>query len=239
MCSSKRERHGGTAQLQIQLMIRFMRIGWIGFFAQNNHFPFRSWSHLTKQLYHTFRADKEMTHKMRRRKDLSLYQPDPGGGKGYVYRGSYWEPPLKGGEIICFKALMTSLAFTQLLLVFAIGRLNLPSMRTLFVVLPFLALLFFSGRMALASSFMFGWKDRMTQHQHESTWLRLKQSGMLAALTGCAFIIGQIAHLLFGAGDIRIEWPMFVLQATAILVSGLVWRTMAGLPCRVVTPQNE
>jgi hypothetical protein len=169
----------------------------------------------------------------RRRKDLNDYQPESSAGKGYVYRGQYWQPSIQGSDLLFFKALMTAVTCVNFGLLYVMGRLNLPSLRMLYVVLPFLLLLFFSGRALLAAFSLFGWKEKMTLHQHKQSWKRLGQSGLLAALTGAALLLAEIIYLFFGGGQIQQETPMVVLIITSAAVMVAVWRVMVGLPCLV------
>ena len=167
----------------------------------------------------------------RHRKDLDLYHLDSDAGRGYVYTGQYWHPPVQQADLPLLKVLLLAVSIAQLGLIYLMGRLNLPSMRTLYVVLPFLLLLFFTGRAALAAAAMFGWKQKMTFNQHTRSWKRVGQSGLLATVAGGVLLIGQVVFLVWGTGQLETEWPMLLLILTSILVSAAIWRVMHSLPC--------
>lgn len=154
---------------------------------------------------------------MRVRKDLELYRLDEG-RKKYVYTGGYLAPDTAPLRLLHFKALMVLAALVCALLVFVMGRMNLPSFRTLYVVLPFLGLLFSVGRCLWAAGSLFSWKDRMTANQYRVSWKNFELYAVIAAVLSLALFLSVLAFLFWGGGVFSTESPLFVL---CVLLGGI------------------
>lgn len=147
---------------------------------------------------------------MRIRKDLNLYQLDEG-RKRYTYTGEYLTPLPGAAGLPGFKLLLLSGSLMSALLVFVMGRLDLPSFRALYVILPFLGLVFAVGRCLWAAAHLFGWKERMTVNQFRISWKALQRYALLASALSALLMLAGLAFLIWGGGSLFAGWPLFAL----------------------------
>ena len=169
---------------------------------------------------------------MRRRRDLGMYVLSEDGAKPrYVYRGPLYVPPIPRERLLRAKALLFLAAVLSGTLVFLMGKLNAPSFRALYVMLPFLALVFGAGWAVVASGSMFLWKDAMTQREHRVSWNALAAAGLLSALSGGAVAAAVIVFLLADGGSLRAEWPLLPLAAAQVGTAIVFFLYIKRRPC--------
>lgn len=175
---------------------------------------------------------------MRIRKDLGLYRREDG-QKKYTYAGGYLTPGLEASRQAFFKALMLLAALVCALLAYAMGRLNLPSFRALYVILPFLGLVYAVGRCLWAAAHLFSWKERMTVHQFAVSWKSLQLHALVSAALSFALILSVLAFILWGGGVLPLEGPLMVLCALSCAVSLAIHKVLQQhLPERKLLPEG-
>lgn len=175
---------------------------------------------------------------MRIRKDLGLYRQEKGRNK-YVYTGAYLAPLTAPARLKQFKALLLLAALVCALLVFTMGRLNLPSFRALYVILPFLGLIYAVGRCVWAAGHLFAWKDRMTVNQYGVSWKRFALYVAVSAVFSAVLLLSVLAFLFWGGGAIAAEWPLFVLCALEGGISLLIYQALQhNLPGKENLPEG-
>lgn len=151
---------------------------------------------------------------MRGRKDLNDYQPSLLAKGGYEYVGEYYVPVLRGRQLLLYKLLLCFLSIMQALCVYAMGRANSPGFGQIYVMLPFLALVFITGRSVIGAFSFFTWKDAMTKRQYQASVKPLVQSQHILPFLCIGFLLFELVFLFFG-GAWRGEW--FVLLMTFLL----------------------
>lgn len=160
---------------------------------------------------------------MGKRKDLDLYRLNESGGKlRYEYKGAWMVPPVPPHLLARAKILLTLCCALQAILVFLMGRLDFPSFRKLYVIIPFLAVLFFAGKSVIAAGMLFTWKDRMTFRQYQLSWRSLTGVSLPGAVSGSLLMMSVLADTIFLGGLIHKEWPLLLLiLLQAALSAGL------------------
>ncbi|MHC1786320.1 MAG: hypothetical protein AB9880_04620 [Christensenellales bacterium] len=151
------------------------------------------------------------------KRDLQDYVPSPDARGGYLYKGAYYVPRLQGKALLRQKLLLCLLSALLLLLLYVIGRLDTPGLRQLYVMLPFLALLFFCGRAFFSALSLLMWKDAMTLRQYKQSHGPLKNCLRIAPYVCGALLLAQGLFLLLG-GSFSREWPAMIL---VLLVASL------------------
>ncbi len=170
---------------------------------------------------------------MRRRKDLGMYVlNDDRDNPRYEYRGPSYVPPVPAGKLPRVKALLLAASVVHAALVFLMGRLNLASLRVLYVTLLWLLLVFGAGWGVIAAVSLFFWKEKMTQREHRTSWNALGAAGLLGVIAGAAAMAGVVLFVLFGGGNMRNEWSMLALLAAQAAISLVVFLYIQKNPCR-------
>ncbi len=131
--------------------------------------------------------------------------------------GEYYVPVLRGRHLLLHKLKLCLLSVVQALCVYAMGRANTPAFRQIYVILPFLALVFFTGRGMVSAFSFFTWRDIMTKRQYKASEMPFAQSQHLLPFLCAGLVLSETAFLLFG-GALTEEW--FVLLM-AFLLAGL------------------
>ena len=171
---------------------------------------------------------------MRRRKDLGLYKLVEKAGKTvYEYRGDAYIPPLPLERLPRAKAMLFLGCLLQALLVFLMGRLDFPSFRRIYVVIPFLAVMFGTGKCLLSSAALFTWKSQMTLRQHQLSWSSLTAGSLISVLSSVLMLITVLGYLVLQGGQLQEEWLLFLLCAANILLSLAAFIYMKGKPCQI------
>ena len=148
---------------------------------------------------------------MRFRKDLQFYRKDENSKQGYRYEGENFLAPVDPGCLQGIKIILTVASFVQAGLVFLMGRLDFPSLRTLFTIIPYLGLIYASGRCLWAAVHLFTWKNRMTIRQKQVSWKALQDHSMISAIAGVLIFLAVIGFLLWGNGSVAEEWRLLLL----------------------------
>ena len=144
---------------------------------------------------------------MRRRKGLEDYVPLEQLNEAvesktvWTYRGSYYCMPISGRRLRRLKTALLMLAMLQGGLLFVSGFGNPDGLRRLYVVLPFLIVLFFAGRnLVQAVTFMIT-PDRMTRRQSENTVIGMALGAKILVIGGALLALAQIIHLMLSRDD--------------------------------------
>lgn len=149
---------------------------------------------------------------MRFRKDLEFYEPAGDGNKtAYVYRGVYYTPRLSGKELTVWKSSICVSCFVQLAFIFCMGRANSAGFLQLYVMLPFLALFFFSGFSFIAALNLFAWKSRMTIRQHSLSYKRLLRGEQISLFFAALLFVAEVIFALISANPAKERWPLLFL----------------------------
>lgn len=149
---------------------------------------------------------------MMRFKDLGDYRPDENNAGRYRYEGAYYIPQVSGKALRLHKWKLMLLSLAPLLSIYLMGRLNTAGFRQLYVLLPFLALMFFSGRAAIGAFSMLLWKERMTQREYQQSFSMMQSGFRAAPFASGAMLIAILLFFFFG-GKSSEEWPQFPLAA--------------------------
>ena len=157
---------------------------------------------------------------MRMRKDLGLYKLS-GDGKRlkYKYTGAYYVLPFSTSRLLRVKPVILLGCLFHVFIIFLMGKLNFPSFRKLYVIIPFLGLVFIAGRLFYAAVSLFSWKDKMTARQHQISWHSLASGSCISIAAGALLLIGVITDVLFFGGDLSSEWPLLLLCPLQISLS--------------------
>lgn len=154
---------------------------------------------------------------MRGRKDLGDYQPSSSAKGGYAYMGEYYVPILQGKRLLRHKLQLCAISALKVLCVYGMGSANSPGFRQIYVMLPFLALVFFAGRGLISACSLFAWKDAMTKRQYQASEKPLAQGQRILPFLCAALILAEVIFLLLG-GAIQGEWLVLLM---AFLLTGL------------------
>ncbi len=169
---------------------------------------------------------------MGKRKDLDLYRLNEIGGKlRYQYTGAWMVPPVPPHLLARVKILLTLGCVLQAVLVFLMGRLDFPSFRKLYVIIPFLAVLFFAGKAVLAAGMLFTWRGRMTIRQHQLSWGSLAGASLPGAVSGGLMMMAVLADTMFFGGFIDREWPLLLLILLQTVISASLFLYLKRTPC--------
>ena len=176
---------------------------------------------------------------MRRRKDLGLYKLVEKSGKtAYEYQGDAYVPPLPLDRLPGVKALLLLSCILQAALVFLMGRLDFPSFRKVYVVIPFLAVMFGTGKCLLSSAALFTWKTRMTLRQHQLSWSSLTGGSLVSMFSTGLFLLAVLAYLMLQGGRFDEEWPLLLLCAGNFLLVLAAFAFLKGNPCQIKAYQK-
>lgn len=157
---------------------------------------------------------------MRMRKDLGLYKLSGDGNRQkYKYTGSYYVLPFSTSQLLRVKRMVLLGCFFHVLMVFLMGKLNFPSFRKLYVIIPFLGLVFIAGKLLYAAVSLFSWKDRMTARQHQLSWHSLASGSCISIAAGSLLLVGAVADVLLLGGHLSSEWLLLVLCSLQISLS--------------------
>ena len=167
---------------------------------------------------------------MRGRKDLMDYQPSLQAKGGYAYTGEYHVPVLRGKQLLHHKLLLCIITLAQALCVYVMGRADTPGFRQLYVMLPFLALVFFTGRGMIGAFSLFSWKDAMTKRQYQASRLPLEQSQRVLPFLCAALILSELVYFLSG-GLLPGEGLVFVMALLLTLTCMLARHTLTRGAC--------
>ena len=167
---------------------------------------------------------------MRGRRDLSDYQPSHLAKGGYVYTGEYHVPVLKGKQLLHHKLLLCIITLAQALCLYVMGRADTPGFRQLYVMLPFLALVFFAGRGIIGAFSLFTWKDTMTKRQYQASRLPLEQSQRVLPFLCAALILSELVYFISG-GLLRGEALVYMMAFLLTLSSMLARQALARGAC--------
>lgn len=161
-------------------------------------------------------------------KHLEDYQPAPGAPGGYAYTGAWHVPTLKGRALRRRKAALSALCLLQLPLIYLMGRIDAPSFRQLYVILPFLLLIYFCGRALISALSLYLWRDMMTSREHDQSHKPLLHCLRAAPFAAGALLLTVILHLILG-GDPAREWPLALLIPALVLLDLYTFKLAAGM----------
>lgn len=148
-------------------------------------------------------------------KNLEDYQPSPGEKSGWRYTGAYYVPVLQGQALRRRKWQLSLLCLALLLPVYGIGRLDTPGFRQLYVIAPFLLLMYFCGRALISALSLFMWRESMTLRQHKQSYQPLRGCLRAAPWAAAALIVADMVYVFLG-GAFMHEWPLLALAALLI-----------------------
>lgn len=171
---------------------------------------------------------------MRRRKDLDMYKLAESDGKlHYEYQGAWHVPSVAPPLLARLKILMLLGCVIQAILVFLMGKLDFPSFRKLYVIIPFLAILFFAGKSAIAAIMLFTWRDRMTFRQHQLSWHSLEAGSLGSAVSGGLLLMSALMDVLFFGGHFHEEWLLLLLNLFQAALALFLHFYIKEKPCAV------
>lgn len=172
-----------------------------------------------------------------RHRDLRDYQPSAETPGAYDYTGAYYVPSLQGKALRKRKWLLCLLCALQLPLLYLMGRLDTPGFRQLYVILPFLLLMYFCGRALISALSLWLWREMMTKRQHEQSAGPLKGCLKAAPYAAGAVLLAEIVFLALG-GTLQREWPLLPLLLALALLDLYTSRLTEGLGL-IIQPQGK
>jgi hypothetical protein len=176
---------------------------------------------------------------VRRRKDLGLYKLIEKAGKTYYeYQGDAYVPPVPLEWLPRVKAMLIFGCLVQAVLVFLMGRLNFPSFRRFYVVIPFLLVMFGTGKSLLSSFSLFTWKTRMTLRQHHLSWSSLTIGSLISLVSSVLLLLAVLVYLVLQGGQLHEELLLLILCAAQILLALTAFMFMKGKTC-VIKPFQQ
>ena len=164
---------------------------------------------------------------MRRRKDLEEYtrveqKTEAGGSKTvWTYRGSYYCMPLSGRRLRLLKSGLLLLAAVQAVLLFLAGYGNPDGLRRLYVVMPFLIVLFFVGRNLLQAITFLVTPDRMTRRQSENTVIGMALSAKVMFFCAAVLALTQVIFMILSGDSDAPESITLIATLALMLASAL------------------
>ncbi len=171
---------------------------------------------------------------MGKRKDLDLYRLVESDGKlRYEYQGAWHVPSVSPPFLLRIKILLLLGCVIQAILVFLMGKLDFPSFRKLYVIIPFLAVLFSAGKSFIAAVMLFTWRDRMTLRQHQLSWHSLAVGSLASAVSGGLLLMSVLMDVLFFGGHFHEEWPLLLLNLPQAVLALFLHFFMKEKPCLV------
>jgi hypothetical protein len=164
---------------------------------------------------------------VRGRKDLNDYQPSLSAEGGYAYVGEYYVPVLRGKQLLLHKLMLCFLSMLQALCVYVMGRTNSPGFRQFYMMLPFLALVFFTGRGVVSAFSLFTWHEAMTKRQYRASEKPFVQSQRILLFLCALLLLTELIFLLIDGswqGERFVLLMVFVLTGLSLLSQHILAR---------------